>query len=73
MQTYSLDLTGYRCPIPLLMAKQNFVNCSSPSRFCLLINEESHSDIKQLCESLTIEILDENQEDKQVKIWVEIK
>lgn len=44
-----LDLTGYRCPIPLLTLKQYLNNCvDSREEVILLVNKESLEDIKLL-------------------------
>lgn len=72
MQTYSLDLTCYRCPMPLLIAKQTFINCSKPSQFFLLLNTESYIDIKQLCKNLAIDILDESQNNQQIRMVLKV-
>ena len=48
------------------------LNCSRPSQFCLLLNTESYIDIKQLCKNLAIDILDESQNNQQIRMLLKV-
>ncbi|OOR98596.1 preprotein translocase subunit TatB [Haemophilus paracuniculus] len=48
---YQLDLTAYRCPLPLLMAKKVLATLTAGAAVELVLNQAtSLSDFKLLCE-----------------------
>lgn len=73
MQNYQLDLTGYHCPIPLLIFKRVLKTYPKPYRLSLIINAESETDICLLCQEERISYLRKESEKQQIKIFLEIK
>lgn len=72
MQIYQLDLTEYRCPLPVLMVKNVLKTYPRPYQLCLILNRESEIDIRLLCEKEKVKIKKEI-EDCFIQLHLEIK
>lgn len=58
MQNYQLDLTGYLCPLPLLILKRVVRDYVKPYKLIVILNKESEKDIALFCLEEQIEIID---------------
>ena len=72
MQSYQLDLTSYRCPLPLLIVKKALGVNLKPYYLELLINQESERDMELLCEQEKIAIITKENEGEGIKLVLSV-
>lgn len=71
MVNYSLDLTAYRCPLPLFMAKRAIKLLSVDEQLCIHLHQDAVlKDFVYLCEkhSCQIETLKHNSDNSIILI-----
>lgn len=71
MVNYSLDLTAYRCPIPLLATKKATVTLQTGDVLTVLLHKDiALQDFHLLCKEMSCEIKIQRSSDDQITLFI---
>ncbi len=71
MVNYSLDLTAYRCPIPLLATKKAAVTLQTSDVLTVLLHKDiALQDFHLLCKEIGCEIKIQPSSDDQITLFI---
>lgn len=72
MAIYSLDLSGFTCPLPLLSAKKALASLCKGERLCLQLNQYSAiEDFRLLCQTENYRLLSLQESGEQRTVVIE--